>query len=98
LIGVRNYHLYKAPVCTGFSASLIPLTYRYISSILPVLHQNHTKAHMTEKLDLYPGEVWYRKLQEISKAIGVEQNMLLKIDSNWHSHIRKKVFTKSSLE
>ena len=53
---------------------------------------------MTEKLDLYPGEVWYRKLQEISKAIGVEQNMLLKIDSNWHSHIRKKVFTKSSLE
>jgi hypothetical protein len=47
------------------------------------------------KLDdilLYPGEMHSRKLQEISEAIGVEYNFLLKIDSNWHSHVRKKIF------
>jgi hypothetical protein len=38
----------------------------------------------------YPGEMQYRRLQEIPEAVGVEHDFLLKIDSNWHSHVRKK--------
>ena len=41
---------------------------------------------------LYPKEMRYQKLKEISEAIGLEQNMVLKIDSNWHGLIRQKVF------
>lgn len=48
--------------------------------------------HKIDDILLYPGEMRYRKLQEISKAIGVEQNMLSKIDSNWHNNVRDKIF------
>jgi hypothetical protein len=40
----------------------------------------------------YLGEMRHLRLQEISEAVGFERDLLLKIDSNWHSHVREKIF------
>ena len=40
----------------------------------------------------YPPEMRFRALQEISDKIGLDQNIVRKIDFNWHNHLREKIF------
>ena len=47
---------------------------------------------------LYPKEMRYQKLKQLSETIGLEQDMVLKIDSNWHALIREKVFPKTNIQ
>lgn len=41
---------------------------------------------------LHPPEMRLREFKQISDLIEIEENILRKIDSNWHSTIREKIY------
>ncbi len=44
-----------------------------------------------DDLLLYPPEMRFKEIKEFSFSIGMKEDMLRRIDSNWHAKIRAKV-------
>jgi hypothetical protein len=62
--------------------------------------QHHSLIFINSFDDIlfYPSEMQFRALQKISESIGLKQDMVRKIDSNWHSRIKEKIFNKPTIE
>ena len=44
---------------------------------------------------LYPADIRFQKIKEISDSIGISEQLFTSIDANWHETVRKKIFRES---